>query len=212
MKDIDNFSRIEERPGVAGSPVGFGGATEPSAMPWLKSEGFAAVINLRLAEEPGAKVEECRVAAEETGLKYIHLPLDPRNPDAGIVDKFVAAISDETNQPVYIYCNTATRVAALWMIVACAGGWLGNRRGARRGQSYRSQARRGYRIRHQIHRVARELEYYLQCSMHSYGRKGSSLVIFMAGNLLDMGLRLTIGDDLKGIKKLKANSLQVTVD
>lgn len=123
-RGIDNFSRIDERPGLAGSPVGFGGATEPSAMPWLKSEGFAAVINLRVAGEPGAKVEESRVAAEETGLKYIHLPLDPRNPDAGIVDKFVAAISDETNQPVYIYCNTATRVAALWMITrVLEDGW-----------------------------------------------------------------------------------------
>ena len=37
-----------------------------------------------------------------------------------------------------------------------------------------------------------------------------SLVIFMVGNLLDMGLRLKIGDALKGIKNLKADSLQVT--
>ena len=93
-------------------------------MPWLKSEGFAAVINLRLAEEPDAKVEESCVAAEEIGLKYIHLPFDPRNPDSGLVDKFVAAVSDETNQPVYIYCNTATRVAALWMIArVLEDGW-----------------------------------------------------------------------------------------
>ncbi len=124
MKGIENFSRLDERPGVAGSPVGFGGTTPPSAMPGLKSEGFAAVINLRLAGEPGAKVEECRVAAEETGLKYIHLPFDPRNPDSDLVDKFVAAVGDETNQPVYIYCNTATRVAALWMIArVLEDGW-----------------------------------------------------------------------------------------
>ena len=37
-----------------------------------------------------------------------------------------------------------------------------------------------------------------------------SLVIFMAGNLLDMGLRLKIGDALKGIKNLEADSLQAT--
>ena len=123
-RGIDHFSRIDERPGLAGSPVGFGGATQPSAMPWLKSESFAAVINLRVANEPGAKVEESRVAAEETGLKYIHLPFDPRNPDSGLVDKFVAAVSDETNQPVYIYCNTATRVAALWMVTrVLEDGW-----------------------------------------------------------------------------------------
>ena len=83
MKGVDNFSRIEERPGVAGSPVGFGGATQPSAMPWLKGEGFAAVINLRLADEPGAQVEESRVAAEEAGLKYIHLPVRSQEPGCG---------------------------------------------------------------------------------------------------------------------------------
>ena len=124
MKDIVNFSRTEERPGLAGSPVGFGGTTPPSAMPWLKSEGFATVINLLVAAEPDAKVEECRVGAEEAGLKYIHMPLDPRNPDPGIVDNFVAAIGDAANQPVYIYCNTATRVAALWMIArVLEDGW-----------------------------------------------------------------------------------------
>ncbi len=37
-----------------------------------------------------------------------------------------------------------------------------------------------------------------------------SLLIFMVGNLLDRGLRLKIGDALKIIKNLKADSLQVT--
>ena len=36
------------------------------------------------------------------------------------------------------------------------------------------------------------------------------MVIFMAGNLLEMGLRLNLGDALKGIMNLKADSLQVT--
>ena len=124
MNGIENYTRTDERPGVAGSPVGFGGTTPPSSMASLKSEGFAAVINLLVAAEPGARVEECRVASEETGLKYIHLPFNPTNPDPSIVDNFAAAVSDETNQPVYIYCNTATRVAALWMILrVLEDGW-----------------------------------------------------------------------------------------
>ena len=67
MADIDNFSRIETTPGFAGSRVGFGGATPSTAMPWLKSEGFAAVVNLRLATEEGADVDTCRSAAEDAG-------------------------------------------------------------------------------------------------------------------------------------------------
>jgi protein tyrosine phosphatase (PTP) superfamily phosphohydrolase (DUF442 family) len=43
-------------------------------MPWLKSEGFATVINLRLASEEGATVERSRAEATAIGMKYIHSP------------------------------------------------------------------------------------------------------------------------------------------
>jgi len=58
---VTNFSRIDQS-------VGFGGATQPSAMPRLKSEGFASVINLRVAREDGADVDVSRAAAEAAGL------------------------------------------------------------------------------------------------------------------------------------------------
>ena len=50
---IENFSKITESSGIGGSPVGFGGATEPVAMAALKAQGFEAVVNLRLAMEDG---------------------------------------------------------------------------------------------------------------------------------------------------------------
>jgi len=113
---IVNFSRIEGQPGFAGTIVGFGGATDSSAMPWLKREGFASVINLRLATEEGADVERSRAAAQAVGLNYIHLPFDPSNPVPDVYDNFLDAVGDKTNQPVYIHCGSATRAAALWMI------------------------------------------------------------------------------------------------
>jgi uncharacterized protein (TIGR01244 family) len=96
--------------------VGFGGATPSSAMSWLRGEGFTSVINLRGASEEGADVVGCRAAAEAAGLNYVHLPFDPRTRDTQVIDDFLAAIGDEANQPVYIHCASATRVAALWMI------------------------------------------------------------------------------------------------
>ncbi len=122
--DISNFSRIDGSSGLAGSVVGFGGATQSSAMPLLRKNGFASVINLRLATEPGVDVDAARAAAEAEGLNYIHLPFDPANPDPGLVDSFLAAVSDKKNQPVYIHCASANRVGALWMIVRVLGdGW-----------------------------------------------------------------------------------------
>lgn len=116
MTDIEYFSRIDGDTGFAGSQVAFGGSTADAAMPWLKDEGFACVINLRLANEEGVDIGSARSAAEAAGLKYIHLPFDPRQPAPGLVDEFLSVVTRAENQPAYIHCRTATRVAALWVI------------------------------------------------------------------------------------------------
>jgi len=113
---IHNYSQIDKSSGFAGSPVGFGGATQASAMPWLKGEGFTTVINLRAATEEGVDLEGCQAAAKAAGLSYVHLPFDPESGDTQVIDDFLAAVGDEANHPVYIHCHSATRAAALWMI------------------------------------------------------------------------------------------------
>ena len=106
---IRNFSRVD-------ATVGCGGATDASAMTTLKGEGFVSVINLRLANEPGADVDAGRAAAQAAGLKYIHLPFNAAMPDAAVVDKFLATVADKSNQPVFIHCGSASRVGGVWMI------------------------------------------------------------------------------------------------
>lgn len=106
---VRNYSRVD-------ATVGCGGATDPSAMSALRKEGFVSVINLRLADEQGADVEGSRAAAKAAGLKYIHLPFNGASPDPNIVESFLAAVADKSNQPVYIHCGTANRVGAVWMI------------------------------------------------------------------------------------------------
>jgi uncharacterized protein (TIGR01244 family) len=106
---INNFSRVD-------ATVGCGGATQPAAMAELKKEGFASVINLRVATEEGANVDAGRAAAQAAGLKYIHLPFEVASPDPTLVENFLAAVADTSNQPVYIHCGSANRVGAVWMI------------------------------------------------------------------------------------------------
>ena len=49
---------------------------------------------------------------------------DAANPDPKVVDSFLAAVGDKTNQPVYIHCGSANRVGAVWMIKrALKDGW-----------------------------------------------------------------------------------------
>jgi uncharacterized protein (TIGR01244 family) len=106
---IRNYSRVD-------ATVGCGGAVDPSAMATLKKEGFVSVINLRMPTEPGADIDAGRAAAQAAGLKYIHLPFDGANPDPKIVDSFLAAVADRSNQPVFIHCGSANRVGGVWMI------------------------------------------------------------------------------------------------
>lgn len=114
---VRNFSRVD-------ATVGCAGATDPSAMTALRKEGFVSVINLRQAEEQGADVPGSRAAAQAAGLKYIHLPFNAAAPDPKVVESFLAAVADRSNQPAFIHCGSANRVGAVWMIKrALQDGW-----------------------------------------------------------------------------------------
>jgi uncharacterized protein (TIGR01244 family) len=106
---IRNYSRVD-------ATVGCGGQVDPAAMAALKKEGFVSVINLRLPTEEGANVEQGRAAAQSAGLKYIHLPFNAASPDPKVVDSFLAAVADRSNQPVFIHCGSASRVGGMWTI------------------------------------------------------------------------------------------------
>ena len=110
IEGIRNFTQVE-------ASIGCGGATSPDAMPELKRRGFVAIINFRLASEPNADIEAARAAAEQTGLKYIHLPfnLSIPNPERQ-VEAFLDSVVDENNQPAYIHCASANRVGGVWLI------------------------------------------------------------------------------------------------
>jgi uncharacterized protein (TIGR01244 family) len=109
MPGVRNYSRVD-------ATVGCGGAVDPSAMAALRKEGYVSVINLRLANEPGANIEAGRSAAQAAGLRYIHLPFNGASPDPKIVADFLGAVADKGNQPVFIHCGSANRVGAVWMI------------------------------------------------------------------------------------------------
>lgn len=106
---ITNFTKVD-------AVVACGGATEVSALEGLKQDGFKTVINLRLASEEGAHLEESQAKAKALGLNYVHIPFSGSAPDPKAVDTFLATIADKSNQPVYIHCASASRVGAMWMV------------------------------------------------------------------------------------------------
>jgi uncharacterized protein (TIGR01244 family) len=106
---VENFSRVD-------ATIACGGATTPAAIQALKADGFTSIVNLRAADEPGANVDGEASAAQKAGVRYFHLPFKAAAPDTAIVDRFLAVVAEPANQPVFIHCATANRVAALWLI------------------------------------------------------------------------------------------------
>jgi uncharacterized protein (TIGR01244 family) len=108
-EDIDgirNFTVVDANTACAG-------ATEPRALAAVAARGYKAVINLRVATESGAAIDDSRAAAEKAGLKFIHLPFDTAKPDMAVADAFIKAVTDPANQPVYVHCASGQRASAL---------------------------------------------------------------------------------------------------
>ncbi|MEP7117083.1 MAG: sulfur transferase domain-containing protein [Acidobacteriota bacterium] len=105
---VTNFTRVD-------ATVACGGATEVATLDLLKKDGFKAVINLRMASEPGANIEQNEARAKELGLNYVHIPFSAGSPDPKVFDTFLATIADKSNQPVYIHCGSAQRVGSVWL-------------------------------------------------------------------------------------------------
>lgn len=105
---IVNFSKVD-------AVVACGGATDTAALEGLKADGFKAIINLRTAGEQGANLEQNAARAKELGLKYISIPFSTQQLDPKVIDNFLAAIADKSNQPAYVHCGSASRVGSVWL-------------------------------------------------------------------------------------------------
>ena len=65
--------------------------------------GYASIINLRLATEQGADIEESTAAAKAAGIRYYHIPFSTAAPDPAVVDTFLKTITAPGVQPAFIH-------------------------------------------------------------------------------------------------------------
>jgi uncharacterized protein (TIGR01244 family) len=107
---VQNYAHVETTVACAGA------VDANTAMPEIKKLGFASVINLRQASEPGANVDAEQAAAERAGLKYFHIPVNGAAPDPKSADAFLAALRTSGAEPAFIHCATGNRAAAMWLV------------------------------------------------------------------------------------------------
>lgn len=105
----NNVTRVD-------ATIACAGATTPAAFAEIRKQGFASIINLRREQEPGADIPAARDAAAQAGLKFVHIPVDGARPDPAAAESFIAAVTNPANQPAFVHCGTANRVAAMWLI------------------------------------------------------------------------------------------------
>ena len=96
MAGVTNFAKIE-------STVACAGAITPAAIEELKKMGYASIINLRLATEPGADIEKHTAVAKAVGIPYYHIPFSVTAPDPAAVDTFLKTITAPGVQPAFIH-------------------------------------------------------------------------------------------------------------
>jgi protein tyrosine phosphatase (PTP) superfamily phosphohydrolase (DUF442 family) len=93
---IRNFAKIE-------TTVACAGAITPAAIQEIKKMGYASIINLRLATEPGADIEANTAEAKAVGIPYYHIPFSGSSPDPAVVDTFLKTITAPGVQPAFIH-------------------------------------------------------------------------------------------------------------
>jgi protein tyrosine phosphatase (PTP) superfamily phosphohydrolase (DUF442 family) len=96
VEGIRNLAKIE-------STVACAGAITPAAVAGIKNMGYASIINLRLATEPGADIEANIDAAKAAGIPYYHIPFSGSAPDPAVVDTFLKTITAPGVQPAFIH-------------------------------------------------------------------------------------------------------------
>jgi len=109
VEGITNLHRLE-------TTVACAGATKAQAVPEIKKMGFASIINLRQASEPGADLEAEEAAAKSAGIRYYNIPFNGAAPDPAMVDKFVEIITSKDMEPAFIHCAGGGRAATMWFV------------------------------------------------------------------------------------------------
>lgn len=92
-----------------------GGQPSERAFKKLASNGFRSVLNLRTAAE-GVDLEKERALVEQSGMRYIHIPVVGTAPRVEEADEFIRVVKEKKNQPMLIHCGSANRVGAFMMI------------------------------------------------------------------------------------------------
>jgi uncharacterized protein (TIGR01244 family) len=98
------------------STVACSGALKPGSVAAIAKMGFVSIVNLRLATEAGAGIDDEAAEAKAAGIRFAHIPFDGAKPDTAAVDRFLETIAQPGFQPAFIHCSGGNRAAMMWFV------------------------------------------------------------------------------------------------
>jgi uncharacterized protein (TIGR01244 family) len=108
VKDIYNYQFLNEKLSSSGMPTA-------EQMKEVANAGVQVVINLALKTSPGALPNEASLV-ESLGMKYIHIPVEWKNPTNQNLDDFFTALDEHREEKVLVHCQANYRASSFVML------------------------------------------------------------------------------------------------
>ena len=104
LSEIHSYLALTDQISTSGQPT-----AEQFSL--IQQAGFKSVINLAPDNASNA-IENEHAVVTQTGMAYLHIPVDFKHPTPTDFDKFVVALTRLGNTPVWIHCAANMRVSA----------------------------------------------------------------------------------------------------
>jgi len=104
LEGIYNYVEISEKLHTSGQPT-------EKQYPLLKSAGFTTVVNLAPHNAENSLADEAALA-DKLGIRYIHIPVDFKNPTDEDFVEFTKAVQSQGEEKLWVHCAANMRVSA----------------------------------------------------------------------------------------------------
>ena len=112
LADIYNYVPIAPALATSGQPT-------EKQFALIRDAGFTTVVNLAPHHVENALKDEAAVLAG-LGLRYVHLPVDFKNPTDADFERFAASLQAARDEKVWVHCAANMRVSAFVYRYRCA--------------------------------------------------------------------------------------------
>lgn len=114
IEESRNFKRVSER-------LTTSGVVGADRLARLAAEGYEVVINMLPDSSEQAVLGE-REILQAQGVRYVHVPVDFKQPTLADYDRFVAALDEAGQRKTHIHCAANYRVSVFYALYAQARG------------------------------------------------------------------------------------------